>query len=295
MPRRRLTSVPLRRRAVGWVTSPPGFETTSRKASSNTTGTGGRSATSATSSARSTTTCSPPPKRNDFGLGRPSTDTLPSAIARWTSARLEPVVAATTASSRPATATNPLRGIVHRRVSAPGINSIVRSTSACAAHTLVSRSSAKTAAAVVNKRGAARRARASTGLPVCLCLGVLEAEADVGKGLHPCLLDRLPTALADPVRAGVDPREGSVDLLQEVTHVLLERKVLLAFERCRPGVSGLIVEAHIAGEIGLRRRERGVFDRGQLFIQLRSLVEQASLQIGYLARGEPAVRHGGEG
>jgi hypothetical protein len=128
-----------------------------------------------------------------------------------------------------------------------------------------------------------------------LCLGVLEAEADVGKGLHPCLLDRLPTALADPVRAGVDPREGSVDLLQEVTHVLLDRKVLLAFERCRPGVRGLIVEAYIPGEVGLRRRERGVFDRGQLLIQLRPLVEQASLQIGDLARGELAVRLGGEG
>src|SRR5207249_6621450 len=120
MPSSRLTSVPVRRRAVGWVTSPPGFETTSRCASSNTMGTGGPSPTSATSSATSTTTCSPPSKRNDFALGRPSTKTLPSAIARWASARLEPVVAATTASSRPATATNRSRGIVGRSRGSPG-------------------------------------------------------------------------------------------------------------------------------------------------------------------------------
>src|SRR4029077_17822292 len=138
---------------------------------------------------------------------------------------------------------------------------------ACAAHTLVTRSTAKTTAAVEKRMVAPRRARASTDLPVCLRLGVLEAEADVRKGLHPRLLDRLPASLADPVRPGVDPREGPIDLLQQVAHVLLDRETLLAFERPRPGICCLVIETRISGEIRLRRREGRVLDRGQLLIQ----------------------------
>src|SRR5207247_7215768 len=104
------------RRSVGCVISPAGFATTSRSSSSNRTGTGGPSGAGGASSRSTATTRSPPPSRKDFGRIRPSTVTSPAAIALWTSAREVPSSLATTASSRPGTATNSLRLILGRRI-----------------------------------------------------------------------------------------------------------------------------------------------------------------------------------
>ena len=64
------------------------------------------SAGSGPSARASTSSRSPPSSRNDFGRGSPSTRTRPAAIARCTSALGRPDRRATTASSRPSSASN---------------------------------------------------------------------------------------------------------------------------------------------------------------------------------------------
>src|SRR5581483_1349293 len=138
-----------------------------------------------------------------------------------------------------------------------------RRASACTAHTLVRRSAAYARAATTYRRTARRRAWVTTGsLPRAgLGLSVLDAEVDVGQGLQPRFLDRSAAPRAHAVGVVVHPRQGPVDLPQEVPHVVLDREVALALEREGAGVGVLVVEGHLAGEVRLRRGEGCLFDR----------------------------------
>ena len=74
--------------------------------------------------------------------------------------------------------------------------------------------------------------------------------------------------IADAVGAVVHALERAVDLVQEVANVVLDREVLLALERGRAGVRGLVVEAHVARQLGLGRGESVLLDRRELRLQL---------------------------
>ena len=123
-----------------------------------------------------------------------------------------------------------------------------------------------------------------------LRLRVLDAEVDVGQRLDARLLDRLAAALAGSVAAVVDALERAVDLAQQVADVVLDRQVLLALEGGRAGVGRLVVEAHVAGELGLARREGFLFDRGELVAELGALGVEATLQIADLLGRELGLR-----
>src|SRR4051812_23651765 len=100
---------------------------------------------------------------------------------------------------------------------------------------------------------AARRAgRVTAGLANPLFgLLVLETEVRVGQRLQSGLLDGLPAPVAETVRALVDLAHGLVDLVEEVPEVVDQREVLLALEGRAARVGVLLVEAHLAGHIGL--------------------------------------------
>ena len=90
----------------------------------------------------------------------------------------------------------------------------------------------------------------------------------------------LATPLADPVGAVVDALERTFDLVEEIADVLLDRQVLLAFERGRSGVGGLVVQADVTGHLGLGGGEGVLFEGGELGLQLAPLLDEAGLEIG---------------
>ena len=89
--------------------------------------------------------------------------------------------------------------------------------------------------------------------------------------------------------------KAPIDLAEEITHVVLDRQVLLALERRGAGVRRLIVEPDVAGHVRLCRREGTLDDRGELRVEMVALLQEARAEVLEFLRGELGLGHGGEG